>query len=222
MSCPKCSETLKRCPEVYSSDCIKYVGDNSECNIFCKGQSVSEVIEAIDAETCTLKTNTDVSQIDIRNYCGKNCDNLKEFYQSKGYDEQNVSNFIDFLLSYDCVLQGQINGINAFLLNFQTTVKVNLECLGLPCPVASTLPTSDAIQILIDAYCNQQTALQEQGLLLIKAINTIKNLQTKLVCLTGKVENIDTQLNGIPTSTGTYNPVIPDSCNNSPCNNCIS
>jgi hypothetical protein len=157
MPCPKCSETLKRCPDVKSSDCMKYVGEDSVCDIFCKGQSVSEVIEAIDVETCTLKTNTDVSQIDIRDFC----EEVKNEYISKGYDEQNVSNFIEFLISYDCVLQGQINNINNTLTNFQSIVTgINWGCLGIPCSPPSSIPTSEAIQKLIDAHCSQQIEIE--------------------------------------------------------------
>lgn len=160
MPCPKCSDTLKRCPDgIESSDCIKYVGEDSVCDIFCKGQSVSEVVEAIDAEICTIKTNTDVSTIDLNDYCA----DLRDFYISKNYEDKTVVNFIDFLLSFDCNLQGQIDAINNSLTTFVPTVTIaDWSCLkDTPCNVISTgIPLNTAIQNLVNTICDQNSRIE--------------------------------------------------------------
>lgn len=206
MPCPKCSDTLKRCPDVQSSDCIKYVGDSNTCLDFCKGQSISEVIEQLGTETCTIKENTDVSNISLLDYCSE----IRNSYISKGYTETNVKNFIDFLISFDCVLQGQINTINNNLTTFSPTVKANWNCLSnSPCITEGTVNLNTAIQNLINVFCTQQDALVAQGLQLADTINQLNNLQTKYTCLLNKVTEMDTQLN---TLVGDYVSVNPNSC----------
>lgn len=184
MPCPKCSDTLKRCPDVQSSDCIKYVGDSNECLDFCKGQSVSEVIEQIGTETCTIKTNTDVSTIDLNDYC----DDLRDFYISKSYESKTVVNFIDFLLSFDCNLQGQIDAINNSLTNFQSTVTIqSCGCLGEPCAKPSVMNTSDAIQILINANCSQQIEIESLKTTVCQQNKSIQALTNTIGCLIEKL-----------------------------------
>ena len=206
MPCPKCSNTLKRCSDVQSSDCIKYVGASNTCLDFCKGQSVSEVIEQVGDEVCTIKTNTDVSTISVLDLCSE----VRNSYNSKGYEETNVKNFIDFLLSYDCVLQAQINTINNNLSTFSPTVTANWNCLAdNPCITTGVVNLNTAIQNLINAYCSQQDALIAQGLQLANTINQLNNLQAKYTCLLSKVAEMDTQLNSL---VGDYVSVNPNSC----------
>lgn len=194
MPCPKCSDTLKRCPDVQSSDCIKYVGENSACDIFCKGQSVSEVIEAIDETTCIVKTNTDVSGISIQDLCPE----VRNSYNSKSYDVQNVVNFIDFLLSYDCVLQGQINTINNNLTTFSPIVKdVIWRCLSSnPCNIISTdTPLNVAIQNLVNTICEQNSRIEVLEAKVCEQQKSIQALTKSIECLIPKLNTLNVDLN---------------------------
>jgi len=180
MPCPKCSDTLKRCPDVQSSDCIKYVGDSNTCLDFCKGQSISEVIEQLGTETCTIKENTDVSNISLLDYCPE----VRNSYISKGYTETNVKNFIDFLISFDCVLQGQINTINNNLTTFSPTVTANWNCLSdSSCITKGTVNLNTAIQNLINAFCTQQDKIESLELTICQQQKAIEALNNSIICL---------------------------------------
>ncbi len=181
MPCPKCSDTLKRCPDVQSSDCIKYAGDSNTCLDFCKGQSISEVIEQLGTEACTIKENTDVSNISLLDYCPE----VRNSYMSKGYTETNVKNFIDFLISFDCVLQGQINTINNNLTTFNPMVKgVIWDCLTSPCVVKGTnVSLTSAIQNLVTAYCSQQDKIESLELTICQQQKAIEALNNSITCL---------------------------------------
>lgn len=190
MPCPKCSETLKRCPDIQSSDCVKFVGESNECLDYCKGQSVSEVIEQIGIETCTIKENTDVSEQVIPS-CSLN------FYQAQVYPEKNVKNLIDFLAKFDCNLQSQIDLINSNFSTYQPTVTVDWKCLSQnPCVTTGTVDLTTAIQNIINAYCNLEFSVQQQGLALSALTNTVNSLVNKYNnCLIPKLDELSTDIN---------------------------
>lgn len=193
MPCPKCSETLKRCPDgIQSSDCMKYVGQSNTCLDFCKGQSVSEVIEQIGEETCKIKQNTDVSDISILDLCSE----LRNAYNSKGYDEQNVKNLIDFLLFFDCVLQGQINTINNNLTTFIPTVIADWSCLASsPCITTGSVNLNTAIQNIINAFCAQQNRIEDLEKTICQQQKSIQALNNSIECLITKLNVLNVDLN---------------------------
>lgn len=192
MPCPKCSNTLNRCPDgIQSSDCIKFVGESNECLDYCKGQSVSEVVEQIGEEVCTVKTNTDVSEQVIPS-CSL------PFYQIQGYDEKNVKNFVDFLLKFDCNLQEQINTTNLNLNNFVPIVSnVEWKCVGdFPCnTVNPSVSLNQAIQFLVNALCIQNTTLITQGTEIAQLKSQVTELENKISCLISKLNSMEVILN---------------------------
>lgn len=194
MPCPKCSDTLKRCPDgITSSDCMKYVGDSNECLDFCKGQSVSEVIEQVGTEVCTIKNSTDVSNISINDLCTE----VKNAYNIQGYEDKTVLNFIDFLLTYDCILQNQINNLSNQFLSFQPSVKIVWkECMGVPCSTPSTITINNAIQTLVNKVCDLQTIINNQN-------DKIAGLESQLININSKINQcLIVKLDQLTIATG--------------------
>ena len=194
MPCPKCSNTLKRCPNgITSSNCIKYVENSNKCLDFCKGQSVSEVIEQMDTEVCTIKNSTDVSNISINDLCTE----VKNAYNIQGYEDKTVLNFIDFLLTYDCILQNQINNLSNQFLSFQPSVKIVWkECMGVPCSTPSTITINDAIQTLFTKVCDLQTIINNQN-------DKIAGLESQLININSKINQcLIVKLDQLTIATG--------------------
>ena len=208
MSCKNCSEnsstTYSRCPQVTSTNCVFYQGENLTCPhdesfAICKGQNMSAVQEEIFNRICQLIGDTDVTEVNIP-------DCLKDAWDN---DDLTILNLFNFILDQQCVLKNSIDAVGTEGLTLDSLITIynpcptNCQCEDIP---TVTIKLKDALNDMITCLCNARAEikdLQNNLEILNQDFTTYKNmLQPRLDAIDSIVANqanIAIQLNCINT-----------------------
>lgn len=203
MSCKNCSEnsstTYSRCPQVTSTNCVFYQGENLTCPhdesfAICKGQNMSAVQEEIFNRICQLIGDTDVTEVKIP-------DCLKDAWDN---DDLTILNLFNFILDQQCVLKNSINAVGTEWLTVDSLITIynpcptNCQCEDIP---TVTIKLKDALNDMITCLCNARAEikdLQNNLEILNQDVQTVKvqysNLSKSVCDLTGTNPNILTRL----------------------------
>lgn len=173
MSCDKHSSKLDRCGNVVPSNCVKYVGEEKDCIDLCTGISLTDVIETISDAICDVKTEIDISDINV-----PDCFDI---------DDLTFVNVLTALLNKDCSLQEQIDAINSELEGFNPIIEVEFGCLeDNPC-FSSGLHLKEILEIIIVELCNLKAVVAAQAA-------TISAQQAQIVSLQAQVSTLNSTL----------------------------
>ena len=199
--CINSSSIYDRCPSVTTSNCVKFVGDSSSCLGICSDSSLTEVLNVVNTNLCSVVTAVDMSSVAVPSCLSS----------TWGTQQKNVLNFIQLLLTESCTLQSEIDTVNTALAHFDPQVTVDYRCCSNSCITNNTLPLSTTLQNIINCLCTvSQSVVTLQSLvnsfdsritaneLAISQINTQLTLlmtngigyQSQINTLTGKVQNL--------------------------------
>lgn len=181
MNCNSSPSTFNRCSETISSSCVIYQGESIDCLDICRGQTITEVENAILEQLCILTGLTDLSTLTI-----PQC--LISAFSTK---DKNILNSIQILLDQVCTNTGDIISLQTGLDNLNPLVSVDFKCCSTnPCVTNGTIRLNVALENLISCLCTQAdtiNSLQSQ----------IASYQTQINSLTSQYQNLTNAIFGV-------------------------
>lgn len=154
----------KGCSPV-SSSCVIWQGNDIDCLVLCKGDTIDEVIHQLGCLLCTIKDQLDVATYDLSCFNLATCDIPSTFRE-----------LMQFLLELICQLQdsyltGTATGSDPGGVETQMTVASCFQSGGL------TQTLLDYVASIGVKVCEQETLIQNQQ-------NAIIQLQQQVAALT--------------------------------------
>lgn len=176
-------ENINNCPgETLSSNCIVWQGSDIACLNIVKGQSITELENAVATKVCTLLTNVDLSTVTL-------CDELIALMADK---DKTIANLFQTLIDYSCTLKELIDSFTGNSENNPLTL--DYKCLDVqldPCnPTQYNL--QNILQILINNFCDLKTAFTQLNTEINTTINNsiFSSLSDTLqTCQTNRIQS---------------------------------
>jgi hypothetical protein len=169
-----------------SSNCVIWQGPNIPCIKLCTGDTISDVIEKLATELCTILDTLNVTNYDL------SCFNLV------ACDPNDFQALIQFLIEQICALQAEV-----VILSDPATS-----------PVGTTKSTADTLVTVADCFIVGGVTVMTVAEYAIAIGNKVCSLVTQIDIINNNILNLDirvTALESAPAPTFTL-PSIPVDC----------
>jgi len=156
-----------RCPQTLGTGCISYEGADIPCLGICIGATLTELENAIALKICDLVGMTDMTEV-VLPAC---------LITAFGTKDENILNFIQFLLDQHCLLQTQVDGLPTtnnpiFTLDYKC-------CSDNVCLSGVTVTVSEHLQNILICLCSQNdriTTLETQFQALSDRLDSVSDV----------------------------------------------
>lgn len=180
MSCKNCSDnsssTYTRCPEVVSTNCVFYKGDEKTCPsdvdfFICKGANLTQIQSDIFDKICQLSGSFDVNNVVI-----PNCPFLQDAWDDQDF---TILNLFNMSLQLECELKAQIDALDAKLdTNNPIVSGLDFCCCSVDCNTGTAeIRLTDALKQIIECLCIAKAEAKAAYDLAASYSSTISQLQ---------------------------------------------